>query len=323
MSDKLLEVKNLHVEFQTEGGVIHAVNGVDLFLKPSEIVGLVGESGCGKSVTAFSFARLLPETARITRGEILLGENDVLHLHRAGLAEIRGKKIAYIFQEPATSLNPIFTIGNQLFESIRTNRLPAGRQEERDLALRALKKVGLPAPEELMNVYPHQLSGGMKQRAMIAMALASGASLLIADEPTTALDVTIQAQILSLLSELKDTGGLTILFITHDISLLSALSDRLYVMYAGRIVEDGPTREVIENPRHPYTQGLLACVPTLEGKKRKFPVIPGELPAGSRLPNGCLFYPRCSYAEEGCAVTEPGMIHITEIHQARCPVINR
>ena len=286
---KILDVKNLTIEFQSERGWLPAVTDVSFHLRKGEILALVGESGCGKSISCMSLARLLPSPpARIARGEVLLtcrnGETEnVLNLTLRQLRKIRGGEIAYIFQEPSVSLNPVFRIGAQIAEAIELHR-PDVENVEREVA-DLLRKVGIPSPEERMRLYPHELSGGMQQRVMIAMALASRPSILVADEPTTALDVTIQAQILDLLAEVRNQFGMSIILVTHNLGIVSEMADRVCVMYAGRIVETAPVREVIDHPLHPYTAALLKAVPALGRKTGMLSTIPGSVPLPGPSPS--------------------------------------
>src|SRR5580658_4520492 len=273
---KLLEIKNLKMDFGKNAAALRAIDGVSLTIHPGETVCLVGESGCGKSVTALSIARLVPTPpARYVGGEILLNGQDVLKMSKADLRGIRGGMVSYIFQDPSASLNPVFRVGNQIKESLKLHRPAQANDAE---VIRLLKLVGIPAPESRIKDYPHQMSGGMQQRVMIAMALASEPKLLVADEPTTALDVTIQAQILDLLSELKQRLGMAILLITHNLGIVGDMADRVAVMYAGQIVELSPARELLRRPLHPYTRALMNSVPKLRGDADRLSAIPGNVP---------------------------------------------
>ena len=325
----ILDVKNLTIEFQSERGWLPAVTDVSFHLRKGEILALVGESGCGKSISCMSLARLLPSPpARIARGEVLLtcrnGETEnVLKLTLRQLRKIRGGEIAYIFQEPSVSLNPVFRIGAQIAEAIELHR-PDVENVEREVA-DLLRKVGIPSPEERMRLYPHELSGGMQQRVMIAMALASRPSILVADEPTTALDVTIQAQILDLLAEVRNQFGMSIILVTHNLGIVSEMADRVCVMYAGRIVETAPVRELIDHPRHPYASALLAAVPKLGGTHGKLSTIPGSVPPPARFPAGCRFCDRCSLCaalpekeRKICETVVPEMREISPGHFCAC-----
>lgn len=293
-----LEVNHLTIEFQSDNIWLPAVTDVSFFLKKGEILALVGESGCGKSVTCMSLARLLPSSpARIARGEVLLSKRDgtrvdTLRLTPGQLRKIRGGEIAYIFQEPSVSLNPVFRVGAQIAEAIELHR-PEVTDVDAEV-VRLLKQVGIPGPEDRAKRYPHEMSGGMLQRVMIAMALASRPSILIADEPTTALDVTIQAQILELLTDLRDRHGMSIILVTHNLGIVSEMADRVCVMYAGRIVETAPVREVIDHPLHPYTAALLKAVPALGRKTGMLSTIPGSVPLPAHFPTGCRFCDRCA-----------------------------
>jgi oligopeptide/dipeptide ABC transporter ATP-binding protein len=324
MADKLLEIKGLKTYFYTSEGVSRAVDGVDLELVPGETLGLVGESGCGKTVTALSILRLIPEPpGKIVSGEILYNGVDLLKLPINKLRRIRGNDISMIFQEPMTALNPVFSIGNQISESIILHQ-ELNRSEALEKTVELLKKVDIPAPEQRIREYPHQLSGGMRQRAMIAMALACNPRILIADEPTTALDVTIQAQILDLLTKLKEDFSTAVILITHDLGVVAETAQKVAVMYAGRIVESGATEDIFLRPQHPYTQGLLQSLPKLktdreEGTGReRLTEIKGTVPSLFDLPPGCKFEPRCSYAMKVCREKEPQLKDTEQGHNASC-----
>jgi oligopeptide/dipeptide ABC transporter ATP-binding protein len=299
----LLEVRNLQTQFPTRAGLVRAVDGVSFHLDKGELLGLVGESGCGKSITALSIMRLIASPGRIVSGEILFDGKDLLELSDAALREIRGDDIAMIFQDPMTSLNPVFTVGDQIGEALRLHR-KLSKQDARRATIEAMREVAIPDPARRVDDYPHQLSGGMRQRVMIAMALACDPKLLIADEPTTALDVTIQAQILELLDELRRTRELAVLLITHDLGVVAEVADRVAVMYTGRIVEESPVEELFARPKHPYTEGLLRSVPklTLEDveKKKRLETIEGMVPSPTALPEGCHFAPRCPHRMPRC-----------------------
>ncbi len=303
----LLEVRGLTVAFRSEGRFLRVVEAVDLDLEEGRILGLVGESGCGKSVTARSLMRLLPEPpARIEGGSIRFAGNDILALDEAAMRRLRGDRLAMIFQEPMTSLNPTWTVGFQIEEALKLHTdLPAAARRERSLEL--LRRVGIGAPERRLRQYPFELSGGLRQRVMIAMALACGPDLLIADEPTTALDVTVQAQILELLARLREELGMAILLITHDLGVVAEFCDEVAVMYAGRIVEHGRVADLFARPRHPYTNGLLASTPRLRGRRGRLPTIPGSVPPPDRRPPGCPFAPRCQRVLERCRSAMPGL----------------
>jgi oligopeptide/dipeptide ABC transporter ATP-binding protein len=313
----LLEISDLRVYFHTDKGLLKAVDGVSLSAYPGETLGVVGESGCGKSVTAFSILQLVPAPpAKYAGGEIRFEGRDLLSLSEDEMRRVRGNKISMIFQEPMSSLNPIMSIGRQVAEAILEHQ-KISKREARALALEMLRRVGIPAAESRIDDYPHQLSGGMKQRAMIAMSLACRPQLLIADEPTTALDVTIQAQILDLLKELQQEFGMSILLITHDLGVVAETCDRVAVMYAGKVVEYAPVVELFERPKHPYTHGLFRSLPTLTGARGVLPVIPGAVPSPLDFPSGCRFRTRCALAQEVCK-QEPPLAEITGGHFAAC-----
>ena len=322
MSKPLVTIKNLQTHFFTDDGVVKAVEDVSLDIPRGKTLGLVGESGCGKSVTALSVIGLISSPGRIVGGNVTLHENGkptVLNrLPESRMRKIRGGKIAMIFQEPMTSLNPVFTIGNQIIEAIRLHR-DVGKKDARRLAIEMLAKVKIPVPEKRINDYPHQFSGGMRQRAIIAMALSRRPDLLIADEPTTALDVTIQAQILDLLRELQETQGMSILIITHDLGIIAEMADDVAVMYASKIVERAPVKELFENPLHPYTNGLFRSRPELgQPKDKKLTTIRGMVPSPLLFPAGCKFHPRCPFAKPRCEKTEPTLREIRPGHFVHC-----
>lgn len=312
----LLSIEDLYVTFETYVGRVYAVNGMSFDVQPGEIFGLVGESGCGKSVTSLAVLRILPSHGQITGGKIIFDGRDLTQASEEEMRAIRGRQIAMIFQDPSTSLNPVFTIGNQITRIIRYHTGASGQAANRR-ALELFGEVALPDPERVMRAYPHELSGGMQQRVMIAMALASGARLLIADEPTTALDVTIQDQILELLVELRQREGLSILLITHNLGVVAETCDRVGVAYAGKIVEIGPTHQVIHHMRHPYTQGLLSALPTSEQRGRDLLSIPGAVPNGLTVPPGCPFHPRCPHVMEVCRRNPPERLVVPESMDAR------
>src|SRR5438093_79386 len=288
----LLEIRELKLEFGTTDRPLRAVDGVSFAIKEGETVCLVGESGCGKSVTALSIARLVPTPpARYAGGEILLNERNVLKMSKKELQQIRGGVVSYVFQEPDASLNPVLRVGTQIKEALKLHQPQAATDAE---VVRLLKLVGIPAPESRLKDYPHQMSGGMQQRAMIAMALAAEPKLLVADEPTTALDVTIQAQMIELLLDLKQRLGMSILLITHNLGIVGDIADRVAVMYAGQIVELAPAHELLRRPLHPYTQALMHSVPGLDGAAKRLAAIPGNVPQLKALPSGCRFHPRCA-----------------------------
>jgi peptide/nickel transport system ATP-binding protein len=313
----LLEVSDLRVYFITEDGPLKAVDGVSFSINEGETLGLVGESGCGKSVTAYSILQLVPSPpARYAGGEIRFRGENLLDLNEKSMRSVRGNMISMIFQEPMSSLNPIMTIGQQITEAILEHQKKSKR-EARELTIQMLQRVGIPSPDTRFKEYPHQLSGGMKQRAMIAMALVCRPQLLIADEPTTALDVTIQAQILDLLGELQRELGMSVLLITHDLGVVAETCDRVAVMYAGRIVEYAPVVDLFEKPKHPYTHGLFRSLPTLTERKERLAVIPGAVPSPADFPSGCRFRTRCSMAQEICK-QEPMLREIMPGHWAAC-----
>jgi peptide/nickel transport system ATP-binding protein len=317
VNSPLLEIRDLHVHFHLPSGRLRAVGGVNLTLSPGETLGLVGESGCGKTVTAMSILRLIPCPPGEVTGEILFAGEDVLRLPEARLRAIRGDRIAMVFQEPMTALNPVLTIGEQVMEVLRLHRGLSHQEAVREAA-QALTRVGLPEAESRLKQYPHQLSGGLRQRAMIAMALACDPELLIADEPTTALDVTIQAQILALLDRLQAELGLAILFITHNLGIVAQTADRVAVMYAGLIVEQALTRELFAHPSHPYTRGLLGAVPRLDFRHppgEALATVLGQVPTEPVA--GCLFRDRCPEAREQC-LTEPPWVEVGPEHRVRC-----
>src|SRR5256886_2804612 len=317
----LIEVKNLHTYFQTREGLVCAVEGVSFYLDRGELLGLVGESGCGKSITALSIMRLVAPPGKIVAGEILFEGRDLLKLSNAEMRSMRGNDVAMIFQDPMTSLNPVFTVGEQIAEALRLHRRLSGK-DARAAAVEAMREVSIPDPELRVNDYPHQLSGGMRQRVMIAMALACDPKLLIADEPTTALDVTIQAQILELLNHLRKTRDLAILLITHDLGVVAEVADRVAVMYTGKIVEESPVDELFARPKHPYTEGLLRSVPKLTvkdvAKAERLQTIEGMVPKPTNLPPGCHFEPRCPYAMPRCREGDIALYPVTEGVTARC-----
>lgn len=316
--EKILEVKNLQTSFFTDRGEVRAVDNVSFDLYKGKTVGIVGESGCGKSVTSLSIMRLIPSPpGKIVGGEILYKGNDLLKLNMEEMRKIRGNEISMIFQEPMTSLNPVFTVGNQLVEAIRLHQ-DLSKNASVEKAVSMLKLVGIPAPDKRIDDYPHQLSGGMRQRVMIAMALSCNPNILIADEPTTALDVTIQAQILDLLRDLQQKMGMSIMLITHDLGVVAEMADEVVVMYAGKVAERAPVKEIFASPKHPYTKGLLNSIPVLSKdptgkiKKKRLEPIPGIVPSMLDLPAGCRFQDRCKYVIPGCRETEPALRKLTD-----------
>ena len=316
--ENLLEVKNLTFSFHTYGGVVKAVRDVSFEVRPGEILGIVGESGCGKSVTSSCIMRLNPEPPGFFEGgEILYKGDDVLKMDKKALRNMRGTEIGFIFQDPMTSLNPTMRIGKQI-EEVFVGKKNMSAAEKKQKALDILKMVGISDGERRYKQYPHELSGGMKQRVMIAIALVGSPSIVIADEPTTALDVTIQAQILKLMKQLVRERNASLILITHDLAVVSEMVDRIVVMYCGKIVEQGPVEEIIHNPGHPYTEGLLASIPRLRKEQNRLDFIPGMVPNMYDLPKGCLFAPRCKYCQEVCKNTMPAMEEIGKDHKAAC-----
>jgi oligopeptide/dipeptide ABC transporter ATP-binding protein len=320
----LIEVKGLKTYFYTEDGVVRAVDGVDYTIQPEETLGIVGESGCGKSVTALSIMGLVPmPPGRIEAGQILFQRKDrvvdLVKLNPKGreMRSIRGNYVAMIFQEPMTSLNPVFTIGFQIMEAIRLHQ-KLDKKKARQKAIDMLRAVGIPLPEQRVREYPHQLSGGMRQRAMIAMAMSCNPSLLIADEPTTALDVTIQAQVLELMNALRKEFQASIQFITHDLGVIAGMADNVVVMYLGRIVESGSVGAVFHDPKHPYTQGLMQSIPSLAREKERLNPIKGVVPDPFDVPEGCGFEPRCPQAMEICRTKMPPLADVVTGHAAAC-----
>ena len=316
----ILEVNHLVTAFDTEGGRIKAVDDVSFQVKKEHTLGLVGESGCGKSVTALSIMRLLPKpTGIIESGQILLNSTDIVGLPAEQMHKIRGKRISMIFQEPMTSLNPIQRIGKQLGEVFQIHFPQLAESEIREQSMELFQKVGIPEPEQRMVEYPHQISGGMRQRVMIALALACKPDILIADEPTTALDVTIQAQILDLIKKLQNETGMAVIFITHDLGVIAEICEDVVVMYAGKIAETASAIELFKNPQHPYTQGLLDSIPRLETpRKTRLNIIQGMVPSLYELPSGCRFRNRCPHAMAVCATQPPPLTPVGEDHFAAC-----
>ena len=316
--NNILEIKNLHTYFYTDSGVIKSVDGVDIELREGTTLGIVGESGSGKSVTALSVMGLLMgTTGKVAEGEILFEGRDLTKLDDEERRKMRGEKISMIFQEPMTSLNPVMKIGDQITECILMHN-NISKQEAWDKAVEMLKLTGVPRVERMMKEYPFQLSGGQRQRVMIAMALVCKPKILIADEPTTALDVTIQAQILDLMENLKQKTGTSILFITHDLGVVAEVCDDVVVMYSGRVVEKGDVRSIFASPSHPYTKGLLASIPKLGECAEELESIPGNVPNPKYMPQGCKFAPRCSCAFDKCREEEPGFYDVGEGHMSRC-----
>ena len=316
----MLQINNLKLDFGSGDHAVRVVRGVSFTVEAGETVCLVGESGCGKSVTALSIARLVPEPpARYTGGEVWLDGRDVLKMSKRQLQQIRGGQVSYVFQEPGASLNPVLRVGVQIREALRLHRPQAATNAE---VIRLLGLVGIPAPESRARAYPHQLSGGMQQRAMIAMAVASEPRLLVADEPTTALDVTIQAQIIGLLRDLKQRLGMSMLLISHNLGIVREIADRVAVMYAGQIVELAAAADVLRHPHHPYTRTLLNSVPKLGVQTRRLTAIPGKVPNPNAMPTGCSFHPRCSQRQSDCSHTTPELIEVQPGRWVRCPYWN-
>jgi oligopeptide/dipeptide ABC transporter ATP-binding protein len=312
-----LDIQGLTTHFFTRSGVIKAVDNLSLRLRKGRVLGLVGESGCGKTVTALSILNLVPYPGKIVSGKIFFEGADLLTLSPEELRAIRGARISMIFQEPMTALNPVFTVGNQIAEVLTTHRHATNR-EALDAAIELLRSVGIPSPEKRVNEYPHQLSGGMRQRVMIAMAIACKPSLILADEPTTALDVTIQAHILELLGTIQSEMGMAMVLVTHDLGLIAERAHEVAVMYAGRIVEQAETKELFANPQHPYTRGLMASIPKPgEEGRRRLRTIPGTVPRLYDLPKACTFLPRCDIKTGKCEV-EPGLVEVKPGHLVRC-----
>ena len=319
-SDTLLEVRGLHTYFYTYEGVVKAVNSVSYKLNRGEITGLVGESGSGKSVTAQSIIRLVKAPGRIVEGEVWLDGQDLISCSEAEMQTVRGRKISMIFQEPRAALNPLFTVGDQISRVIQL-REGCSRSVAENRAVEIMRAVEIADPDRRASAYPHELSGGMCQRVMVAMALSANPLLLIADEPTTGLDVTVQAQVLDLIRLRVKSAGSACLFITHDLGVVAELCERVIVMYAGRVVEQGPVAEIFSNPRHPYTQGLIASTLRVDIDK-PISTIPGTVPDAVHLPSGCTFHPRCPFAEELCQQEEPQMVEAGRDHTTRCHIVS-
>lgn len=324
VSDKnkpLLEVKNLKTYFFTEDGVVHAVDGVDFHVNPGEVLGIVGESGCGKSVTSLSIMRLIGIPGKIVEGEILFDGKDLVKASEKEMMQIRGNRISMIFQQPQSALNPVFKAGDQISEVLNIHQ-DFGKEAGKKRAVELLKLVGIPEPERRAESFPHELSGGMAQRVMIAMALACVPDLLIADEPTTALDVTIQAQILDLMRDMRNQLGSAMILITHDLGVIAEMADRVAVMYAGEIVEESPVETLFDAPLHPYTRGLMGSIPVLGEVRERLEVIPGSVPNLINLPSGCRFAPRCKarmdYNLSICTDKRPDLIEVAKGHKVRC-----
>ncbi len=313
----LLRVRKLSVDFHVQDGVICAVDGVSLHVKRNEVVGMVGETGCGKTITVHAIMRLIGYPGRIKSGEVILNGRDLMLLSETEMSKVRGREIAMIFQKPMSSMNPVFTLGEQFADVLRLHKHICRNEALRE-AERALGTVALPDPRTMLKRYPHELSGGQQQRAMIAMALSCGSQLLIADEPTTALDVSVQLQILKLLQQTMNDTKMSTLIISHDMGVIGSTCDRIYVMYASRIVEHGPTEAIIEHPKHPYVNGLISSIPAFVKNVSRLEHIRGEVPNPLNPPSGCRFHPRCKYAIDACCTTRPELIEVGAEHYAAC-----
>ena len=313
----MLEIKNLQTKFRTDNGEITVLDGVSFQINKGETIGVVGESGCGKSVTSLSIMGLLPRTAQITRGEILYKGENLVGYSKDQMRKVRGKEIAMIFQEPMTSLNPVYTIGAQIMELV-LNHTDMNKKQAKEHAIQMLKLVGIPRAEEIVDEYPHQLSGGMRQRVMIAMAMSCSPSLLVADEPTTALDVTIQAQILDLMRELQQKSDMTIMLITHDLGVVAEMCDRVVVMYAGQVVEEAEVEKLFETPKHPYTVGLLGSIPDMDVEQEYLFTIGGTVPSPGQMPVGCRFAERCNKTFDKCIAQAPPLLDLPDGTKSRC-----
>ena len=317
MNEPLLTIKNLHTYFLIPEGVVRAVDNVNLKIGKEEVLGLVGESGCGKSTTALSIMRLIREPGKIVGGEVWFNGRDLLKLNEKQMRKVRGAEISMVFQNPMDSMNPVFTVGGQISEAIKLHQKTQKRETKKRVA-EILHKVGIPNPSERMKDYPHEYSGGMAQRAMIAMALSCNPKLLIADEPTTSLDVTIQAQILELIKALREDFGASILLIGHDLGVISELSDKIAVMYAGKVVEYANLTDLFQKPMHPYTQALLKCLPKLDEDMEKFHIIRGTVPDLINPPTGCRYHPRCEHAMKICSERVPLLTEVNKTHAVAC-----
>jgi peptide/nickel transport system ATP-binding protein/oligopeptide transport system ATP-binding protein len=318
MSDALLRIEDLRTVFRSSNGDIAAVDGVTLDVPRGKTLGIVGESGCGKSMLSLSIMRLVPQPGRIAQGSVMLDGRDLAALSPAEMRGVRGADIAMIFQEPMTSLNPVHSVGDQLTEAMRAHDPKASAAELRERAIEALRRVRIPSPERRFAEFPHQLSGGMRQRVMIAMALSCKPRLLIADEPTTALDVTVQAQILDLLRDLQQETGMSVILITHDLGVVAEMADEVAVMYAGRVVERGTAKDIFEDPQHPYTIGLLGSIPRIEEDRERLLSIDGSVPPPFAYPAGCRFNPRCPFAIRACTEIDPPLRELSPGHRAAC-----
>lgn len=318
MNDTLLDVRNLSTWFYTDEGIVYALDDVSFSMRRGETLGIVGESGSGKSVTALTIMGLIPSPpGKIKTGEIIFEGQDLLKLTPNAMRRIRGDKIAMIFQEPMTSLNPVFTIGSQVTEAITLHQKVSAKQAH-EMAVEALRAVEIPSAEKRMEEYPHQMSGGMRQRVMIAMALCGNPQLLICDEPTTALDVTIQAQILELINSVQKRFNTSVILITHDLGVVAQVTENVLVMYAGKVMEYGSVKDVFTSPCHPYTEALLKSIPSIDNDTKRLPVIPGMVPSLSNRPSGCFFHPRCQYAVEECSQKMPELLNLPGGRKVRC-----
>ena len=316
--ENALDIKDLRISFGSEGKRVEVVSGVSISVPKGKTIGIVGESGCGKTVTALSVMKLIPEPpGKIDSGEIIFDGSNILNCSDRDMRSIRGNRISMIFQEPISSLNPVFTVGDQIGEALSTH-MDITKAEEKERVIELLKLVGIPAPERRMKNYPHEMSGGMSQRVMIAMALACNPEVLIADEPTTALDVTIQAGILKLIDDLRVKMGMAVLLITHDLGIIAEVADEVYVMYAGKVVEHGYTADIFREPRHPYTVGLLNSVPDLHENKEMLNAIPGVVPSPENFPDGCRFQDRCPLVINKCRIEEPPLEELENTHSSAC-----
>jgi peptide/nickel transport system ATP-binding protein len=318
LAPSLLSIDGLRTVFRSSNGDVAAVDGVTLSVAKGRTLGIVGESGCGKSMLSLSVMRLVPSPGRIVSGRVMFDGRDLLTLPPAEMRQVRGARIAMIFQEPMTSLNPVFTVGDQITEAMRAHDRTASSGALKTRAIDALARVRIPAPARRFDEYPHQMSGGMRQRVMIAMALACAPDLLIADEPTTALDVTVQAQILDLLRELQQQSGMAIILITHDLGIVAEMADEVAVMYAGRVVERAPGAAIFDDPQHPYTLGLLGSIPRIEEQRERLLAIEGAVPPPFDLPTGCRFHPRCVFCAPECKVQDPPLRELAAQHEAAC-----
>ena len=322
MSENILELKNLKTHFFTKHGEVPAVDGVDITVPKGKIIGIVGESGCGKSVTATSIMHLIEKPGRIVDGQVLFDGEDITYASPKEINKIRGDRMTMIFQEPMTSLNPVYTVGKQVSEAIILHH-NVSKEEAKKMTIDIFEQVGIPEPEKRFNSYPHQLSGGLRQRVMIGMAMVCKPDLMIADEPTTALDVTIEAQILHLMREMQQKSGASIIMITHNLGVVAELCDEVYVMYAGKVMEHAEIHELFKNPCHPYTYGLLNSIPDTQGTKDRLYTIKGMVPNLLKLPQGCRFCPRCDKAMKICMTTQPELQTVADGHEVRCHLFDK